>query len=95
MKQHNNNNNLIEQILSFKILFFNIVTTVSYAFSSAMNKSLHAVLIKICASRGDLLIHSFYDRVIARKRLLTQPLFHWPKQLEVRNCQLQTIWCMW
>jgi len=39
---------LFEQILSYKTLFFNIVTTTGYAFSPAMNKSLHAALIKIC-----------------------------------------------
>jgi len=39
---------MIEQILGYKILFFNIITTISYAFSPAMNKSLHAALIKIC-----------------------------------------------
>ena len=38
---------LIEQILSYKKLLFNIVTTINYAFSPAMNKSLHATHIKI------------------------------------------------
>jgi len=41
---------LIEQIPSYRTLFFNIVTTMSYAFSPAMNK-LHAAFIKICTSR--------------------------------------------
>ena len=35
---------LIEKILSYKTLFFNIVTTIGYALSPAMNKSLHAAL---------------------------------------------------
>ena len=35
---------LIEQIISHKTLFLNIVTTISYAFLPVMNKSLHAVL---------------------------------------------------
>jgi len=39
---------LIEQILCYEALFFNIVTTISYAISPAVNKSLHATLIKIC-----------------------------------------------
>ena len=46
---------MIEQILCYKILFFSIVTTISYAFSPAMNKSVHVVLIIICTSRGDSL----------------------------------------
>ena len=37
---------LIEQILRYKRLFFNIVITISYAFSPAVNKNLNAVLIK-------------------------------------------------
>jgi len=41
---------LVEQIPSYKTLFFNIVTTISYAFLSAVNKSLNTALIKICTS---------------------------------------------
>ena len=37
---------LIEQILSYRTQFFSIVTTISYTFSSVMNKSLHAMLKK-------------------------------------------------
>ena len=40
-----------EQNLSYKTVFFNIVTTINYAFSSAMNKSLHTMLLKACTSR--------------------------------------------
>jgi len=43
---------LIEQILSYKTLFFDIVTTIGYALSPAMNKSLHAALVKIRTSGG-------------------------------------------
>lgn len=38
---------MIKRILSYKILFFSIVTSTSYAFLPAMNKSLHAVLVDI------------------------------------------------
>ena len=38
-----------------QLQFFNIVTTVSYAFLPAMNKSLHAVLITIYTSKSDSL----------------------------------------
>jgi len=44
---------MIEHILSYETLFFNIVTTISYVFLPVMNKSLHSVLIKICTSGGD------------------------------------------
>jgi len=35
------------------MLFLSIITTISYAFSPAMNKSLHAVLVTIYTSGGD------------------------------------------
>jgi len=44
---------LIEQILSYKILFFKLVTTISCAFSPALNQSLRAVLEKFSTSRDD------------------------------------------
>ena len=44
---------MIEQILSYRTLFLNICAITSYAFLSALNKSLHAMLVKICTSRGD------------------------------------------
>ena len=53
-KEHNNS--LIEQILSYKRVFFNTVTTTSSAFSPAMSKSLHAALVTICTSRDDPLL---------------------------------------
>jgi len=45
-------------------LLFNIVTTISYAFSPVMNKSLHAVLVKVF-SRRDPLFHSCYNSITA------------------------------
>jgi len=46
---------------SYKILFFDIVTTIGYALSPVMNKSLRAALVKICTiSEGD----SFLDHII-------------------------------
>jgi len=47
---------LIEQIHSYKTIFFDIFTTISYVFASAMNKCLHAVLVKTCTSKGDPLL---------------------------------------
>ena len=44
---------MVKQILNYKILFFKTVTMISSAFSSGMNMSLHAILVTICASRGD------------------------------------------
>ena len=44
---------LLEQILSNNTLFSNTVTTISYAFSPAMNKNLHVTLIKVHSSRDD------------------------------------------
>ena len=46
---------LIAYILSYKILFISIVTTISSAFLSTIDKSLHALAITASTSRGDLL----------------------------------------
>ena len=86
---------LIEQILSYKTLFFDIVTATGYALSPSMNKSLHAALIKICTSGGGPMPHSSYDGILARKMLPTQSIFHRPEQMEVRRRQIQTIWWVW
>ena len=37
---------LFEHTVSYKTLFFNIITTITYAFLPALNKNLHAALIK-------------------------------------------------
>jgi len=50
----------IEQILSYKILVFNRATTLSYAFSPVMNKSLHAVLVNICMDVQNVTLLSHY-----------------------------------
>jgi len=44
---------LIEKILSYKTLFFNLATTISYSFLPLVNKILHAVLLKACTSGSD------------------------------------------
>jgi len=86
---------MTEHILSYETLFFNIVTTISYAFLPAMNKSLHAMLVKICTSRGDSLFHSCYDSIIARKVLPIQSIFPWHKQMEVRRHKIWIMWWVW
>jgi hypothetical protein len=58
---------LIEEILTYKNLFFEIVNTIGYALSPAMYKSLHAALVRICTSGDGPLFHSSYDGLIARK----------------------------
>ena len=58
---------------------FSTVTNISHAFSPAMNKSLHATLIKICTGASDLLFHSCYDGILVRKMLLTQSNFHYAR----------------
>ena len=86
---------MIEQILSYKTLFFDVVTPIGYALLPAMNKNLHATLVKIYASGGGPLFHGSYDSIVARKMLPTQSIFHRPKQMEVGRCQIQTIRWVW
>lgn len=47
----------LEQICSYKTLFFNIGTTISYAFSPILNKKLYARLANFCTSRGVTVSH--------------------------------------
>ena len=42
------------EILSYKTIFLKILNNVSYVFLPAINYTLHAVLIKICISGGNL-----------------------------------------
>jgi len=86
---------LIKQILSYKTLFFDFVITIGYALSPAMNKSQHAVLVKICTSGGGPQFHSSYDGVVARKMMPTQSIFHRPEQTEVRRRRIRTIRWVW
>jgi hypothetical protein len=72
-----------------------MVTTIGYALLPAMNKSLHAVLVKIFTSRGGPLFHSLYDGILARKMLPTQSIFHRSEQAEVRRHQSWTIRWVW
>ena len=49
---------MIEQILSYRTLFFNTVTTIGCAFLPAVNKNLHSTLITVCTGEGDILLLS-------------------------------------
>ena len=49
---------LIEQTLSYQTPLFNIVITITIAFSPAMSKSLYAVFVTTCTSGGDPLVYS-------------------------------------
>ena len=65
---------MIEQILSYNYLFRQI-TTVSYALLPAKNKSLNAVLIKICSSGGDpVLLYQCWN-TSPTASLCSHPLF--------------------
>jgi len=46
---------VIEQILSYKTQFFNMVTTINYVHLATANKSLHAAFVKIISSGDPLL----------------------------------------
>ena len=53
LRQSSKQHYLIEHTLSYKTQFFNTVTTISSAFSPAMNKNLHATPLKTCTRGGD------------------------------------------
>lgn len=66
----------MEHILCYGTQFSDVVITISRAFSTAMNSSLHAALIKVCTSGGDPLLHSCYEGVAAGKMLPMWLNFH-------------------
>jgi len=85
---------LIEQILSYKTLFFDIGTTIYAFFSSDEQKpACHAR--KNLHQQGGPLFHSLYDGGVAGKMLPTQSIFHQPEQMEVIRCQIWTIQWVW
>ena len=69
-KEHSNT---VRKILSYK--FSNTVTTSSHAFLLAVNNSLHAVLVKICTSRGDPLSLLPLLKCTTHPSLCSHPLF--------------------
>jgi len=87
--------NKIENDIKLVFHSSTIVTTIVYALSPAMNKSLQAALVKICTSGGGPLFHGSYYGVVARKMLPSQSIFHRPEQMEVRRRQIRTIRWVW
>ena len=53
LKQRAQQHCLTEQNSSYKTLFYNVVSTISYVFLPMMNKSLYAILVKICTCGSD------------------------------------------
>ena len=49
---------MIAQIVSYKTIFFNVVSTINDSFLPAINKSQYVMLIKICTSWCDSLLKS-------------------------------------
>ena len=85
----------IKQIFSYKTLFFNIVISIIYLFSSEMNKSLYKMLWEICISKGYPLFHSCYEGIVARRMLPMQSVFHWVKEVEDGRNQIWSILWVW
>ena len=79
-----------------KRLFFNIAITIRYAFSPVVNKSLHAMLIKICTSIGDPLFHSWHDGIVARKMCPCSPsligLNRWKSEGAKSSLKVGVVW---
>ena len=97
-KEHNNTT-WQSKFSSTKHYFFNIVTTISCAFSPATYKSRHAALKNHHQLRrptlGEPLFHICNDGISARKMLPIHSIFHWLEQMEVRRHQIQIIQWVW
>jgi len=59
------------KFLVAKTLFYNIVSTISYAFSLVVNKILHDTCLKFRTSEDDPLFQSCYDKVIVEMQHLS------------------------
>ena len=66
-------------------MFFNKVTTTSYVFSPAMNKSLHTALVQICTRGSD----SHWWNAPPTASLCSQPLF------SLHKCSASVDECQW
>jgi len=75
---------MIEHILSYKMLIFNIYINICYSFSTVMNKSLHAAFINIHISGGDplsllpLMKHTILHFTVFRSTVLSPWTFSKP-----------------
>ena len=79
---------LIEQILSYKTLLFNLVTAISCAFSPALSNRLHAVLMKTCTSGGECKCHCHCWNASPTTSLWSHPLFGLQKHsASISECQ--------
>jgi hypothetical protein len=81
---------LIEQILSYKILFFDIVSTIGYALSPAMNNSLHAGLEKISAITALTIVSNALKPIFS----CVHSLLIWEVQAVPRLCKLYPVICL-
>ena len=72
----------------YKTLFFNRVTTISYTLSTTMNKSLHAMLIKICNQwRWPLLLLPLLKHTIHHLSVLTFTVGLYKCSASIDECQ--------
>ena len=87
---------MTEQILSYKIFFSNIVTTINFVFLPVMNKSLHATLVKICTSRGDpLLLSPLLKNTIHCLTVLTSSVWSPKCSASIHECQWVSFFSAW
>ena len=74
---------------AIKYDFFYIVTITRYAFLPAMNTSLHAMLVKICTSRGDPLLLSSLLKCITSCHTVLIPTVWSPQTFS--KCQRMSV----
>jgi len=86
-------NHLIEQILSHRSLFLNIVTTISYPFSPVMNKSLHATHQNLHQWRWPT-VSQLLSWCCCWNALLTASLYSHPL-LDLHKCSANVDDCQW
>jgi len=71
------------------------IKCISYAFLPAMNKSLHAMLVKICTSGGELLLSPLLLKCTTQPSVWSYPLFDLHQSsASVDECQNVIFFCV-
>jgi len=73
------NTYFIEQIHSYRTVFFSVTTTITYVFLPAMNKSLHAVFVNTCTSGHDPLSTSTFLKCTTHHPTVLTPTVRSPQ----------------
>jgi len=88
-KEHNNT--VWQSIFSATELYFSTVLSLAMYFCQLLTRACMLHLQKFAPVEMTHCFTAATNSIIAKKRLLTQSIFHWLKYVEIKRCQIQTI----